>query len=127
MKQSHSKEINMESFDIEKNRTKVETSQDSKITWFHSDENIFGFSYTVNTENGADPNEIWEGETDYEGVRFDMYAIRDGLYCLNTYYQVLWGAESEYQLDLSDYTYVDTIEDGFDTAEQILNSLKGSN
>jgi hypothetical protein len=117
----------MESYDIQPNRTQVQTSQDSKITWFHSDENINGFTYSVNTETGADPNEIWEGETSYEGIRFDMYAIRDGLYCLNTYYTVLWGAENEYQLELSDYTYVDTIEDGFDTAEQVLNALKESN
>lgn len=109
----------MESYEVKKSRTQVETSQNSKITWFHTD--------SVNTETGADPNEIWEGETDYEGIRFDMYAIRDGLYCLNTYYTVVWGGEDEYQLDLSDYTYVDTIEDGFDTADEILRALKGSN
>ena len=116
----------MESYDIQKNRTQVEASQNSKITWFHSDENINGFVYSVNTETGADPDEIWEGETDHEGIRFDMYAIRDGLYCLNTYYTVVWGDEDEYQLELSDYTYVDTIEDGFDIADEILRSLKGS-
>ena len=99
--------------------TVVDTGIQTSVVWFYSkkeDNKLLAWP--------TDPDELWEGETDNPNVRFDMSKHDEKLYILNTYVTTFWGPEDDYQLDLTDYTYVDTLQDGYKIAEAIYQSIK---
>lgn len=108
----------MDAIDIQKVGKAVDTGVQTSVVWFHSkkEDNKLNWS--------TDPDELWEGETDNPNIRFDIMKHGTKLYHLNVYVTIFWGPEDEYQMDLTDYTYVDSLEDGYSIAEQIYQSIK---
>ena len=109
----------MDAIDFQKFGRAVDTGIETSVVWLHSRK---GENPSMSLP--TDPDELWEGETDNPNVRFDMSKHDEKLYILNTYVTTFWGPEDDYQLDLTDYTYVDSLEDGYKTAEAIYQSIK---
>jgi len=112
----------MESVDFKKNSVSVDTGiKNAKVSWTVGDD-IARNNPDATSSSWADVK-VWEGVTHTPNIRFEMFAVREHLYCLNTYNIVTWGPNEEYMLELNDYTYVDTVEDGYQMAEDIYSSI----
>ena len=112
----------MENVDFKKNSVPVDTGIENSMVSWTVGEDIARNNPDETSSNWQDVK-VWEGVTHTPKIRFEMFAVRENLYCLNTYNVVTWGPEEEYMLELNDYTYVDNLEDGYETAEQVYDSI----
>jgi hypothetical protein len=107
-------------------RQGIDTGIKTSVAWFFTTKENNNLLYP-DWKSPAD--DLWQGETDI-GITFEMMRERPAdevtleMYCLNVYFTVYFGKEDEYQLDLTDYIFVDTLEDGYRMAEQIYQALK---
>ena len=112
----------MDSVDFKKNSRNVHTGiKNPKVSWTVGDD-IARNNPDATTSSWIDVK-VWEGKTHTPNISFEMFAVKDNLYCLNTYNVITWGEDDEYMLEMNDYTYVDTLEDGYKTAEEIYSAI----
>lgn len=108
--------------DINKNPVSIHTGiKNAKVKWTVS-KGIVRNNPDETTSNW-DEVLIWEGTTHTPNIRFEMFAVREQLYCIQTYNIVTWGPNEEYMLELNDYMYVDTPRDGYKMVEDIYKAI----
>lgn len=108
--------------DINKDPVAVHTGiNDAKVKWTVSKGIVR--NNPDETTSTWDDVLIWDGSTHTPNIRFEMFAVRDELYCVQTYNIVTYGYNNEYMLEMNDYTYVDTIQEGYQAAEDIYRAI----